>query len=184
MPATTEIKRWGKADLDAFLGSLPTEVDTSTQYPGSCLCGGVRFYLAGEPLKKVFCYCDHCRKNSGGTGQQYIIYQAEDMTIDDPKGYKTVYTIPGDTVTLFPKEKYFCSQCACTLIVMPLMLERKLAFVPTGLMNHGLDYFKPDFEYFADKRPAFLAPIPGAGSYKVQAGEHVPLDDTSVQSSK
>lgn len=67
----TADKKWGKSDLDEFLNSLPEVGDASRlqQYPGSCLCGGVRFYLAGEPLKKVFCYCDHCRKNSGGTGQ-------------------------------------------------------------------------------------------------------------------
>lgn len=67
--AKVEDKKWGKEDLDAFLSSLPEGADVSKQYPGSCLCGGVRFYLSGEPLKKVACYCDHCRKSSGGLGQ-------------------------------------------------------------------------------------------------------------------
>lgn len=69
MAAQLKPRRWTKADSDEFLSSLPKEVDKSKQYPGSCLCGGVRFSLTGEPLKKVFCYCDHCRKSSGGTGQ-------------------------------------------------------------------------------------------------------------------
>ncbi|KAJ6443722.1 hypothetical protein O9K51_02107 [Purpureocillium lavendulum] len=66
--AKTEVKRWGRAELNAFLDILPKEVDTSEQYPGSCLCGSIRFYLTGHPIKKVACYCDHCRKSSGGVG--------------------------------------------------------------------------------------------------------------------
>ncbi|KAF6798074.1 hypothetical protein CSOJ01_12851 [Colletotrichum sojae] len=170
-----EKKTWGKTDFEAFYSQLPAEIDASKQYPGSCLCGGIRFNLAGDPLKKIFCYCDHCRKSTGGVGRP-----AENLTIDDPNGYKTVYLIPGDgTTTLYPKENHFCRNCGSTVVVMPLMMQRKLVFVTAGLMHHGLDAFTPAIEHFADKRAAFLSPIPGAESFKTRLGENVALDDDS-----
>lgn len=69
-------KRWGKADLDAFLVGMPEVADNSKQYPGSCLCGGVRFYVTDEPLKRVACYCVHCRKSSGGPGKMVQTVQS------------------------------------------------------------------------------------------------------------
>lgn len=32
---------------------------------GSCLCGGVRYRIAGEPLTTVNCHCSMCRKAHG-----------------------------------------------------------------------------------------------------------------------
>lgn len=34
---------------------------------GSCLCGGVRFEVTGNPLWMSRCHCARCRKASGGT---------------------------------------------------------------------------------------------------------------------
>lgn len=32
---------------------------------GSCLCGGVRYRIAGEPLTTVNCHCSMCRQAHG-----------------------------------------------------------------------------------------------------------------------
>ena len=32
---------------------------------GSCLCGGIRFEVTGEPLTMAYCHCSRCRKAGG-----------------------------------------------------------------------------------------------------------------------
>jgi len=32
---------------------------------GSCLCGAVRFEIAGKPLSLSYCHCSRCRKQAG-----------------------------------------------------------------------------------------------------------------------
>ena len=34
---------------------------------GSCLCGGLRYEIAGVPLGINYCHCRQCRKASGST---------------------------------------------------------------------------------------------------------------------
>ena len=41
-------------------------MSTLPRYTGSCLCGGVRYELAAEPGPIEVCYCQMCRKASGG----------------------------------------------------------------------------------------------------------------------
>ena len=36
-----------------------------TPIRGSCLCGAVRFEIAGEPLSLSYCHCSRCRKSAG-----------------------------------------------------------------------------------------------------------------------
>ena len=35
-------------------------------YAGGCLCGAVRYEAVGEPTMTGHCYCEDCRKASGG----------------------------------------------------------------------------------------------------------------------
>ena len=32
---------------------------------GSCLCGGIRFEVTGDPLTMAYCHCSRCRKAGG-----------------------------------------------------------------------------------------------------------------------
>lgn len=38
---------------------------TQTPIRGSCLCGAVRFEIAGPPLWLAYCHCSRCRKSGG-----------------------------------------------------------------------------------------------------------------------
>jgi len=38
---------------------------SETVLTGSCLCGGVRYRVKGEPLRFYHCHCSRCRKASG-----------------------------------------------------------------------------------------------------------------------
>lgn len=52
------------------------DLTTSTSSPttaapepitGSCLCGGIQYEVTGEPMKRVMCHCENCRKFTGSS---------------------------------------------------------------------------------------------------------------------
>lgn len=50
---------------------------------GSCLCGEVRFAVAGDPQGASMCHCSQCRKQSGGIWSSAHVPQG-DLTISGP----------------------------------------------------------------------------------------------------
>jgi len=42
-----------------------TEASGSSTFEGGCLCGAVRFRVAGPLRKVVYCHCEQCRRTSG-----------------------------------------------------------------------------------------------------------------------
>ena len=53
---------------------------------GSCMCGGIKFEITGEPYSLSYCHCSRCRKSSGifsavlvGKSDDLKITQGEDL---------------------------------------------------------------------------------------------------------
>lgn len=51
-------------DLTTSTSSAPATPEVIT---GSCLCGGIQYEVTGEPMKRVMCHCDNCRKFTGSS---------------------------------------------------------------------------------------------------------------------
>jgi hypothetical protein len=79
---------------------------------GSCLCGAVRFEVAGELKPPDACHCTQCRKVSGH-------YWA---STDVPRGALTIHG--GDRVTWFRSSERvrrgFCAICGSALFWDPI----------------------------------------------------------------
>jgi hypothetical protein len=76
---------------------------------GSCLCGGVRFELAGEFEPRTFCHCTSCKRLSGGVG-----------TANGWAPTDSIRIVGGSELlrTFQPEEgsaKTFCSVCGANL---------------------------------------------------------------------
>ena len=71
---------------------------------GGCLCGGVRYAIAGPPNRVVHCHCTMCRRASGGTVVTWAIVPAEAfrITAGRPAEYRSS---PQAT-------RRFCPSCA------------------------------------------------------------------------
>jgi hypothetical protein len=41
---------------------------------GGCLCGDVRYRVAGEPVAATLCHCRSCRRASGGTNVAWAVF--------------------------------------------------------------------------------------------------------------
>jgi len=72
---------------------------------GSCLCGGLRFEVAGEPLFQGFCQCLDCRKVGSG---HYAAIGLPEQAVTVIGEYRT-YGKQGDSGQMF--YRHFCPTC-------------------------------------------------------------------------
>ena len=69
------------------------------RYAGGCLCGGLRYEAAGEPLHQGYCYCADCRKASGSGFIPFMGFPASALRISGPsRRYVTRSARGGDAV--------------------------------------------------------------------------------------
>ena len=41
---------------------------------GGCLCGAIRYRVAGDPVAATLCHCGDCRRASGGTNVAWAVF--------------------------------------------------------------------------------------------------------------
>lgn len=52
---------------------------------GACVCGSVRYELAGEELPKVYCcHCRDCQRRSGSAFNETMVVKLSDLTVTGP----------------------------------------------------------------------------------------------------
>jgi hypothetical protein len=87
---------------------------------GSCHCGLVRFSLnSAQPQPYQRCYCI-CRKTQGGGGYSVNLGGDADTLAVEGREHVSIYharILEGDTVTISPGERHFCSKCGSALWV-------------------------------------------------------------------
>ena len=72
---------------------------------GSCLCGGVAYEIAGEPLEMSNCHCSMCRRAHGGAYTTFLKVRRKDFRITSGAERVAGYaSSPGVT-------RSFCSEC-------------------------------------------------------------------------
>lgn len=76
-------------------------------YSGQCLCGAIRYQLAGEPDVVALCHCSDCRRNAGAPAVSWAMFPeaALSMTQGEPK------TINSSGTAL----RSFCGDCGTGL---------------------------------------------------------------------
>ena len=74
---------------------------------GGCLCGAVRYQIAGPPLRGTVCHCGICRKSSGSAFQVWALFGKDQLTWT--KGE------PGSVQATPTAIRKFCGQCGSPL---------------------------------------------------------------------
>jgi hypothetical protein len=78
---------------------------------GGCLCGAVRFELAGKPRIGVNCYCRDCQYISGGGPAHVLVASRRDLSIRS--GSVAIYWTESESGRRVARE--FCKTCGTPL---------------------------------------------------------------------
>lgn len=116
----------------------------SGRYSGSCLCGAVRFEVAGEFERFYLCHCEYCRKDTGSAHAANLFSSAATLH----------WTHGGDKVSSFdlPSTRHsrsFCSICGSAL--PSLQMEGRMLVVPAGSLD-GDVHLRPDAHLFMSSK--------------------------------
>lgn len=116
-------------------------------HAGSCLCGGVKFKIAGPLAPVQVCHCAQCRKAQGGPFATNIPVATQSLTLEDSDGLLTSYeSSPG-------KERLFCRRCGSPV------LSRRTAIpgfvrVRAGLIDEPV-HVALDFHAFTESKASW-----------------------------
>lgn len=112
---------------------------------GGCLCAGVRYEAAGEPLFAVLCHCRDCQRASG-TGHVPVMGMPKSLfkVVGNPSSY-AVRGTSGQKTT-----RHFCPTCGSLLFGTP-QLAPEVVTVYVGTLDDP-SAFRPKAALFARSR--------------------------------
>lgn len=133
-----------------------------TSFTGKCLCGGVRFSVAG-PLEPIqICHCLQCRQAQGGPFASNLPVTREQFEMQAGDDLLQIYeSSPG-------KERVFCRRCGSPIFSRRTSLPGVMR-IRAGLFEQPLPSRPKHHAYVGDKAswwdidddlPKFSGPAP------------------------
>jgi hypothetical protein len=112
----------------------------NTQHSGSCLCGAVRFEVAGEFEQFYLCHCEYCRKDTGSAHAANLFSSSAALKWISGEDTVRQFDLPGTR-----HSKAFCPICGAAL--PRTQMNGKLLVVPAGSLNTEVR-IRPDAHIF------------------------------------
>lgn len=128
----------------AVVENLPGEFATS-QHAGSCLCGAVRYSIAGSFDRFYLCHCSYCRKDTGSAHAANLFSATAKLTWLSGQGSITTYKVTGTR-----HARSFCATCGSAV---PLAGTGGVV-VPAGSLDTDLSQ-APDGNIFTGSRASW-----------------------------
>lgn len=117
----------------------------SATYRGRCLCGAVRYEVAGLPLVVAHCHCEKCQRGSGAGHSTGAMFPADKYLLSGPVAEYKYTADNGNEVT-----KIFCPACGSPVLGRNSGTPDYLT-IPLGTIDDGAE-FKPQVVIFARNR--------------------------------
>ena len=119
---------------------------------GGCLCGTVKFEIAGEPTLFQYCFCSRCRHVTGSAHAANLFYAAAGLRWTRGEGRVKQYSHPG--TKRFGHA--FCTECGSAL---PWLLNAgKHVAVPAGSLEEAPEQRPIQGIYAASRAAWYLDP--------------------------
>ena len=114
---------------------------------GGCLCGAVRFEIAGELAGVQLCHCSQCRRASGTAFASNIPVAANDFRIlRGAEALKAYAASPG-------KERMFCGRCGSP-VLSRLTADPRTVRIRAGLLDEPIAA-RPAFHFHAASKASW-----------------------------
>ena len=82
----------------------------ATRFTGGCICGGVRYECAADPIAMGNCHCRDCQRASGSAYAPALLVPASAVSITGEVKY---YDVTGDSGSIV--QRGFCPTCGARL---------------------------------------------------------------------
>jgi hypothetical protein len=115
---------------------------------GGCLCGSVRFEVAGEPLRVGICHCQDCRRTSGTVFSFFAVWS------------RAAYSGSGALATFAGRS--FCPQCGSRVV----HLREDEAEIMLGALDSAPTDLVPRYELWIGRREEWMHPLPWAQQHE------------------
>ncbi|KAH7384665.1 Mss4-like protein [Pyrenochaeta sp. MPI-SDFR-AT-0127] len=126
---------------------------------GGCMCGNVRYEVAGDSQASILCHCYDCRKISGSTYSSNSIFSDEGfkVTKGTPKQHKKTADGGNEIIS------QFCGDCGSTMWREGTTFPGK-KIIKAGTLDDTsiLDNYKVNVELFTANRPKWVGTQDGA----------------------
>ncbi len=109
---------------------------------GGCLCGRIRFQVAGTPLRVGVCHCMDCRKHHGAVFHASAIFPASALDVEGP--------------TASYAGRSFCPTCGSSVF----SASGAEVEIHLGALD-APDQFTPTYELWTVRRESWLPPFAG-----------------------
>ncbi|KAI1755112.1 Mss4-like protein [Xylaria castorea] len=142
---------------------------------GSCLCGGVKVEMRGDPFVKNVCHCSSCQKFTGAAYGLTAGYKTEQVTFTEAepsvmKTYADTSPESGDVL-----KRSFCGKCGSPVRVQPASRPDMLV-VPVGIIDGDKAAFKPDMEFYCRGRADWVGAIEDAKTFEAMPPTYAATD--------
>ncbi|MEZ5938941.1 MAG: GFA family protein [Hyphomonadaceae bacterium] len=97
---------------------------------GSCLCGDIRFEVAGAPAAFFLCHCGRCRKDTGSAHAANLFVPGGGLTWLSGEAGVTTFTVPGTR-----HQRSFCARCGSAL--PGVQMNGAMVVVPAGSLDEA-----------------------------------------------
>jgi hypothetical protein len=116
----------------------------TNKHSGSCLCGAVRFEIAGEFERFYLCHCEYCRKDTGSAHGANLFSSSAALQWLAGADQVRQFNLPGTR-----HSKSFCQTCGAALP----MIEAGGGWlaVPAGSLTTSIP-IRPDAHIFVSSR--------------------------------
>jgi hypothetical protein len=118
-----------------------------TRHCGSCLCGAVRFEVAGDFERFYLCHCGHCRKDTGSAHAANLFSSTATLSWLSGADNIRIFNLPSTR-----HRHCFCATCGSAL--PDLQMDGRLLQVPAGCLDTPVS-IRPDAHLFCSSRASW-----------------------------
>ncbi len=122
---------------------------------GGCLCGAVRYIVAGEPVLSAICHCTMCRRAHAAPAVAWAMFQESQVSFDKVR--------PHDFASSPEAKRGFCSVCG-TQISFTASFLPDLIDIAIGSLDRP-ESIKPTLHYWYSKHLSWVEFADGLPRY-------------------